>query len=241
MTVLVVCLSEAAPALVDQWIASGDLPNLARLYDEGIHGRTAHGQPTLLTPQLWATIATGRSPGHHGVFDYWQRGRDGRFRETHFPDIKQPTLWQLVAESGRRCGVVNIPLTYPPPRCDGLTVVAGQDPPGSRRSIAHPKEAYDGIVDRFGRYGFKDAFPGGQGRAEYAQQLLQVTEHLGQVFEYLLTLRSWDLLLCYFPSTAMAQHYFWSDMEEGAGPDVVHTYDLSRHRRCDRTSLFPPR
>ncbi len=220
MTVLVVCLSEATPALVDQWIASGDLPNLARLRDDGVYGQTAHGQPTLLTPQMWASIATGRSPGHHGVFDYWQRGGDGWFRETHFTDIEQPTLWPLVAEKGRRCAVVNVPLTYPPPRCDGLTVIAGQDAPGARRSIAQPKDAYDGIVARFGRYGFKDAFPGGQVKADYARQLMRATEHLGQVFDHLLAHGQWDLFVCYFPSTAMAQHYFWSDMDEGTGSDA---------------------
>ena len=228
MTVLVIAASEATPQLVDRWISSGDLPNLSTLKEEGSRGTTSHGVPYLLTPQTWATIATGRSPGHHGVFDYWQRGPDGRFRETHLTDLCQMPAWQIAAQAGKGCAVVNVPLTYPPPRVDGLATLSGQDAPGSRASISHPRTLHSDIVSRFGRYAFKDAFPGGHAKAEYARQLIRTTEHLTQVFEYLLDRDSWDLFVCYYPSTAMAQHYFWSDMIDGVGPTSTLVRDIYR-------------
>ena len=114
--------------------------------------------PTI-TPQLWGTIVTGRSPGHHGVFDFWQRGPDGRFREVHGADLKQDPIWSLLSGRGRPSAILNVPFTYPPTPIEGF-MISGEDAPGPHASIAEPPRLFREVVDRFGRYRLKDIFPG---------------------------------------------------------------------------------
>lgn len=58
--------------LAARWMDSGDLPNLARLRDQGTFRPLRPTIPSQ-TPVSWSTFATGLSPGRHGVFDFLKR------------------------------------------------------------------------------------------------------------------------------------------------------------------------
>ncbi len=209
--VLVIALAEATLDLLVPWASAGRLPTFERLLREGSWG-PLRSQIPLITPQLWGTIVTGYSPGRHGAFDFWQRGPDGRFREINGGDLKERPIWSRLSERGIPCGVVNVPFTYPPQRLRGF-MISGQDAPGAHRSIAYPPTLYDDLVRRFGRYRLKDIFPGGRQKADYLTLLEEDTTRQAAVLEYLIAQQSWRFFLTFFSASAMAQHYFWSDME----------------------------
>jgi predicted AlkP superfamily phosphohydrolase/phosphomutase len=218
MTRLVIlALSEASPALVERFCASGRMPNVRALATAGMRGRTRYSIPYLLTPQMWATILTGRAPGSHGIFDYWQRGARGLFRETRGRDIRGPRIWDELEKNRIACGLVNVPMTYPPPRLQGFAL-SGQDAPGAHPSISWPRSFYHDLTRRFGRYHHKDIFPGGQAKSEYAGLLAQEVSRQAELFEWTVRRHDWRLLMLYTSGTAFAQHYFWDDMERGDGP-----------------------
>lgn len=58
--------------LTEQWMDAGELPNLARLRDEGTF---SHLLPTIppQTPVSWSTFSTGIDPGRTGIFDFLRR------------------------------------------------------------------------------------------------------------------------------------------------------------------------
>src|SRR5690606_16639541 len=64
--VLVLGFDGLDPETVDLLISEGELPNFARLRREGAYGRLRSAQP-MLSPILWTTIATGRTPDAHGI------------------------------------------------------------------------------------------------------------------------------------------------------------------------------
>src|ERR1700685_2360361 len=101
---VVLALSEVSPDLLDEFCARGKMPRLQALREKALIGRTRYGVPYLLTPQMWATILTGRSAGSHGVFDYWQRDDDGSFFETRGKDIRGPRIWDALANNRIPCG-----------------------------------------------------------------------------------------------------------------------------------------
>jgi hypothetical protein len=72
----------------------------------------------------------------------------------------------MVNDAGLRCGLVNLPFTYPPEPLNGF-VLSGTDAPGAHRSIAHPPEIYDELIERFGHYPLKDIYPGGRDKNDY--------------------------------------------------------------------------
>lgn len=185
---IVLALSEASPDLIDTFCSRGIMPHTQALRRSGLTGRTRYSTPYLLTPQMWATILTGRSPGSHGIFDYWQRRSDGSFFETRGSDVRSPRIWDELCNNGIPCGFINVPMTYPPPQVPGFAL-SGQDAPGAHRSIAFPRELYGEIVRRFGRYHHKDIFPGGRDKLSYGQILLDEVDRQARLFEWLPTKR----------------------------------------------------
>ncbi len=229
--VLVIALSEATLDLIVPWATAGRLPTFERLLREGSWG-PLRSQIPLITPQLWGTIVTGYPPGRHGAFDFWQRGPDGRFREINGGDLKAPPIWKLLSERGISCGVVNVPFTYPPQPLRGF-MISGQDAPGAHRSIAYPPTLYDDLVRRFGRYRLKDIFPGGRQKTDYLTLLEEDTARQATVLEYLVAQQSWRFFLTFFSASAMAQHYFWSDMESDDAGNPFRDVVLTAYRCLD--------
>jgi predicted AlkP superfamily phosphohydrolase/phosphomutase len=73
--VVVLGFDGADAALVEQWMDSGDLPNLAALRREGVYAPLAPTNPPQ-TPVSWATFSTGLDPGGTTVFDFLKRSPD---------------------------------------------------------------------------------------------------------------------------------------------------------------------
>jgi predicted AlkP superfamily phosphohydrolase/phosphomutase len=59
---------------------------------------------------------TGRSPGHHGIFDFVRVEAEGdypQFRLATSGDIRCQTIWSLLSERGLRCLSLNFPVMFP--------------------------------------------------------------------------------------------------------------------------------
>ncbi len=67
--VLIIGIDGATFDLIQPWAEAGDLPNLARLMAEGVHGLLESTLPPVTSP-AWPTFATGKNPGKHSVFDF---------------------------------------------------------------------------------------------------------------------------------------------------------------------------
>lgn len=208
--VILVIPGEASSELLQKWISTGELPNLAKLASRGVSGSIESPEP-LISAQLWGTMLTGFNPGVHGMFDFMQRGSDGRFRETVSQDCSIPNLWQHAENAGLTAGVINVPYTYPPRPVNGF-VIAGQDAPGAHRSIAKPARLYQEVVSRHGTYPVKSIFPGGRSKEDYLWLVDWECDQWVKILGTLAESQQWDLLVCYTGSTAMTQHYFWGDM-----------------------------
>jgi len=89
---------------IEQLIASGDLPNLQLLRENGIWGPLQTIQPTD-SPRLWTTIATGTAPETHRIGSFTRtrlRGVDdalGNLRPVH--DLGVDRLLRWLRASGR--------------------------------------------------------------------------------------------------------------------------------------------
>jgi predicted AlkP superfamily phosphohydrolase/phosphomutase len=208
---LTIVLAETTLDLLRPWAEEGKLPVLGGLMSRGAWG-PLRSQIPIVTPQICGTLVTGRSPGHHGLMDFWQRGPDGAFRETHGSMLRTPAIWQLLGERGLSSAVLNLPFTYPPSKLNGF-MIAGEDAPGVHPSIAYPPGLLGEVTARFGRYHLKDTFPGGRRKSDYLSLIDSDVQAQTDVFAHLLATRSWHFGLVFFSHAAICQHYFWEDME----------------------------
>ena len=83
--VVILGFDGADPKLVEQYLAEGKLPNLARLKEEGSYARLATTNPPQ-TPVSWSTFSTGINPGRTQIFDFLKR-IDG----TYVPEFAMAT------------------------------------------------------------------------------------------------------------------------------------------------------
>ena len=92
--------------VINPLIARGEMPNLARLMQSGVHGNHATLYPPL-SPMLWTSIATGKRPTKHGIHGFTEPTEDGlALRPVSNLGRKTKALWNILNQNGKRCIVV---------------------------------------------------------------------------------------------------------------------------------------
>ena len=204
--VLVIGIDGATFDLVRPWAEAGDLPNLARLMAEGVHGPLESTLPPVTAP-AWTTFATGKNPGKHGVFDFI-RPMGGQFELVNATSIRTPTLWQILSEAGRQVGVMNVPVTYPPAPVNGF-IISGMLSPVSG-TFTYPADLLDRYAGQMKPYRIAPHVQYKQGNeAEFAADLLDLVERRGEYALRLMTDYPYDFLMFHFQATDIMQHAFW--------------------------------
>ena len=136
-------LDGAAFAILDHLMAQGVMPFLNSFQDGGVRAELRSVVPPL-TPPAWTSLTTGRRPGHHGIFDFFQADSPGsrQVRLATSRDVRCATIWSIANRQGMRTTVLNFPVTFPPPPLDGH-VIAGWMPWRQLRLGCHPADLYD--------------------------------------------------------------------------------------------------
>jgi Flp pilus assembly protein TadD len=107
--------------MLDPLIASGAMPNLARLAGEGSSGVLETEHPTL-SPLLWTTMMTGVSPLEHRILDFTGFSPDGVREPIRSDERRAPAVWSIASWSGRKIGVFGLWATYPAENVHGVVV-----------------------------------------------------------------------------------------------------------------------
>jgi predicted AlkP superfamily phosphohydrolase/phosphomutase len=121
---LLIGLDGATYDILDQLVALELMPNLGRLMQDGARAilkSTNHP----LTPPAWTTLMTGRTPGHHGIYDFVRVDRDGDtpgYTLANSGDVRSETIWSIASRHGRRVTSLNFPLMFPAPDLDGAII-----------------------------------------------------------------------------------------------------------------------
>jgi tetratricopeptide (TPR) repeat protein len=120
--VIFVGLDGADWELLDEYTASGVMPNLAALVAEGAGGVLETIQPPL-SPLVWTTMMTGVSPLAHGILDFTRfNPQSGQKEPITSDERREPSFWNMASAAGKRVGVVGLWATYPAEPVNGLVV-----------------------------------------------------------------------------------------------------------------------
>ena len=145
---IVIGLDGLEPKITEAMLQAGELPNLARLREQGGYSRIRTTYPAQ-TPVAWSTFVTGTNPGGHGIFDFLSRDP-----KTYLPTLglsryeqKNPfvlpkavnlrrgtPLWELLSNAGIPSIVIRCPCTYPPDEIKGR-MLAGVGVPDLRGGL----------------------------------------------------------------------------------------------------------
>lgn len=118
----------AIPKRLEALLAEGGLPNFRAFMEEGSYIPEGYNLPTV-TPPSWATICTGAYPRTHGVEDYYYylEGNSLEHKKTcqaFGSDIlTAETVWDAWDKAGKKCIVVNYPMSWPSKMKNGVMVM----------------------------------------------------------------------------------------------------------------------
>src|SRR5687767_9742833 len=122
-------LDGATFTILDPLMAKGVMPFLRDFIARGVRAPLRSVIPAL-TPPAWTSLMTGKRPGEHGVFDFFQkdRGDSHYLRFASSQDIRSETIWSIASQHGRRVISLNFPLMFPAPAVNGAVVPGGWMP-----------------------------------------------------------------------------------------------------------------
>lgn len=136
--IVVLGLDGFNPELVKQW--SDELPNLMKMQKEGIWG-SLKCIPPLTIPQVWTCAQCGRNPGAYGFWDFTYRD-EFSYSETKVvnPEITRRVdlLQTVLPKMGQRVGIINVPVTWPPPKIPAGYAISGFMTPNLDRPFTYP-------------------------------------------------------------------------------------------------------
>src|SRR5690242_527944 len=91
--------------------AGGSMPNLGALLERS-WSRPVANPKGLLVGGVWPTYWSGNGPGTHGFYCFRQVVNGTYEIERRTPaDIAIPPLWRVVSDAGRRCAVIDAPMS----------------------------------------------------------------------------------------------------------------------------------
>ena len=133
--VLVLGIDGLDPGILERMMDAGELPNFAKLRQEGTFARLQTSIPPE-SPVAWTCAATGVNPGRHGLFDFIKRDLRGYLpdlailrpekrrllslsTEAFVPASTAETFWDILSAQGKQVAVIRWPVTFPPQRVNG--------------------------------------------------------------------------------------------------------------------------
>jgi predicted AlkP superfamily phosphohydrolase/phosphomutase len=206
------------------------LKTLIALRQKGAYGALC-SVPNLNSAPAWTTITTGVNPGKHGVYWFAQPiGNVYRHQYINASFRRARPIWDLLSQAGRRVCIVNVPLTYPADKVNGLFVSGWDAPSRKDKRYAYPP----GLVDELQMIAGGD-YPVTSGISSFIRagkieegitRSHQVLATRCAVARHLLEKEDWDFFMIVFVELDAAQHWFWKYMQ----PDAFTVPEADRNR-----------
>jgi len=192
-------------------VDAGVMPNVARMIEAGASGTLRSTHPPVTCP-AWPTMYTGVNPGKHGVFSFTCRGGDSP-RTASLRDVRAPTVWDLLSRHGRRCAVLNVPITYPAKELSGV-MLSGFPAPDGSPDVIWPREAFDGLKRALP--GFRVNWPGiphahqaDEAEAGVVRETNRWLQDRVRSFDQILNREPFDFCFLVFEYPDKVQHAFY--------------------------------
>ncbi len=229
-------LDGAEWAVIKPMIERGELPNIKKLMDTGIHtGLINTG--ALISPPVWTTYVTGEYPRAHGILDHVFPFDGSKLTQLVNSTLRlKPALWNIASEAGLRSAVMGYYVSWPVEDILGTIVTdrTMQEHPNSVFPAATEPSVFaivDEVTDnsfqeeflqRYYSWGYRPEQADNPSHPNYeAAQLivqrgdrLMVNDEIILRSTKLLQSNAYDLVVAYFRSTDLASHSFWKEYED---------------------------
>jgi predicted AlkP superfamily phosphohydrolase/phosphomutase len=228
---------------LDPLMEEGVMPFLKEFLASGVRRELISVIPPL-TPPGWTSLVTGRTPGNHGILDFFRFESSDRhyIRLVNSRDVKCETIWSIISRQGLKAMVLNFPLMTPPRPIAGY-VVPGWAPWRYLQGLCSPRELYDKIktVPGFNVHElamdlkFEGKAIEGSSKEEYEDWIRFHIRRERQWFEilrYLMREDPCDLTAMLFDGVDKLQHLLWRFIDPTYMPAHPSAWEQRIHNLC---------
>lgn len=229
--VMVIGLDGATFDLMGPWIEQGRLPNLAKVVQRGSSAELESVNPPE-SPLAWTSFATGKNPGKHGIFGFYEPKTDGSYTLSpiNAGSNRAATIYRILSDAGRKPVLVSVPFTFPPEPLENGVIIPGEfSIPGEDNDaplICHPPSAAQEVkavlddprlmVDTSLIY---------KQREQFIVDLHRTTENVMALIDHYLDKDDWDYFMTVFNGVDQVEHYFFRDfVTNGEFTDAMLEY-----------------
>ncbi|MBP7216789.1 MAG: alkaline phosphatase family protein, partial [Candidatus Omnitrophica bacterium] len=116
-----------SPEIIEPMMQSGRLPHFARLKEQGTYRRLATTNPPQ-SPTAWSSLATGKNPGKHGIFEFIIRdpktyalklSLSGTKSSERRRLMRSKCFWNYASDKKIHSTIITHPVTFPPDKLYG--------------------------------------------------------------------------------------------------------------------------
>lgn len=242
---LLIGLDGATFTILDPYIERGVMPFMGELVERGTRATLRSVMPPL-TPPAWTSLMTGKHPGQHGVFDFFQKEEPGSvyYAFATSQDVKSATIWSLASDHGRRIIALNFPLMFPPPPVDGCVVPGGMMPWRQLRLGCHPPGLFDRLkaLPSFNPREMLDmeleikAIEGcpDDEYADWVERHIRREQRWFEVLRHLMREEPAELVGVLFDGVDKLQHLCWRFIDPKCRPAQPSSWEQEMIGRCER-------
>jgi predicted AlkP superfamily phosphohydrolase/phosphomutase len=241
---LLIGLDGATFTILDPYMDSGVMPNLAELCGRGTRAVLRSIMPPL-TPPAWTSLVTGKHPGQHGIFDFFQKEEPGSvyFSFATSQEVRSATIWTLASEQQRRVASLNFPLMFPPPPVEGVVVPGGMMPWRQLRLGCHPPGLFERLkalpgfnpremLDMELEIKAIDGCPEDE-HAEFVELHIRREQRWAEVLRYLMESEPADLMAVMFDGVDKLQHLCWRFIDPACRPEHPSDWEQQMIELCE--------
>jgi predicted AlkP superfamily phosphohydrolase/phosphomutase len=235
--VLILGLDGATFDLMLPYVEQGLLPCLGKLLKDGAWSPLRSTVPPI-TPCAWSSFMTGKNPGKHGLFDFVEPLPGGHgFRFTNASSRQAESLWSFLSRHGRRVGVINVPMTYPPERVNGY-MISGLDTPLEQSPYIYPTDIRREVLGLGYRIDLRHLgnMRTRKRRDRRFRDLLDIESVRTTTLKHLEKRFPADFRMLVYAATDQVQHHFWQYMDPKH--DKYDAKDADRYRHCIRDTYI---
>lgn len=194
--------------LLQEMFSRNQMKNLMNIGKMGSLKKINSVIPTI-SSVAWTSYATGKNPGVHNIFGFADR-TDNPFSIT-IPtsiDRRAETIWSKLSGKGKRVIVINVPMTYPPEKVNGIMVSCflcadikkSTYPPEFHKYLE--KKQY--VIDA-------DAWLVRKSKKSFLEQLCSILEKRFEIAFELMEAQEWDFFQLHIMETDRLLHFYWDD------------------------------
>lgn len=194
-------------------LASNRLAALDRVLANGARAPLRSSiQPS--SEQAWSAFATGKQNGKFGIYGFYQRAKDSyQLEYVNALHRRAPTLWRLLGDRGKRCLVVNVPLTWPVEPVNGA-LISGLMTPGLSSQFTFPHELKGELLRECGEYLIDVDIERGKSDIRSLDELVTQVRRMSEVqtraMRWLMNkIPDWDFAILVYRAPDILCHKFW--------------------------------